>query len=110
MSRGLFDTYLLAKEKDAGITVQGKIEGWNTNKHNLRLDLIICNQPVKIGSRLTSPEVSVDATDALNVDKPRHAHAVSVATIFFIITIHFLYLFITIIKLPCILQQIYLIM
>jgi maltose 6'-phosphate phosphatase len=45
MSRGLYDTYHLAEEKDKGITVKGKIAGWDQNKHDLRIDFILTSQP-----------------------------------------------------------------
>jgi maltose 6'-phosphate phosphatase len=48
MSQGLYDTYHLAKEKDDGVTVKGKIAGWDNNRHDLRLDLILTNQPVTV--------------------------------------------------------------
>ncbi|GKU83532.1 endonuclease/exonuclease/phosphatase family protein [Niallia sp. NCCP-28] len=48
LSRHLYDTYTLAAEKDAGITVKGKIAGWDTNKHDLRIDLIMANKPVPV--------------------------------------------------------------
>ena len=47
MQKGLYDTYGLAIEKDEGTTVQGEIAGWDENKHNLRIDLILCNQVKK---------------------------------------------------------------
>lgn len=47
MQKGLYDTYELAIEKDEGTTVQGEIAGWDENKHNLRIDLILCNQSKK---------------------------------------------------------------
>ena len=34
----------IAKEKDSGTTVQGKIDGWNENEKNLRIDLILSNK------------------------------------------------------------------
>lgn len=40
-------THELAIEKDEGTTVQGEIAGWDENKHNLRIDLILCNQSKK---------------------------------------------------------------
>ncbi|MGI2328392.1 endonuclease/exonuclease/phosphatase family protein [Planococcus sp. YIM B11945] len=46
MNQGLYDTYSLAKEKDEGITVKGKITGWNNNKEDLRIDLILMNPPL----------------------------------------------------------------
>lgn len=48
MSKGLYDTYKLSKDSDAGLTVQGKIDGWDQNKKGMRLDLILVNQPVKV--------------------------------------------------------------
>ncbi|MED4227278.1 endonuclease/exonuclease/phosphatase family protein [Neobacillus cucumis] len=47
LSHGLYDTYHLAKEKDEGTTVKGKIKGWNDNEHDLRIDLILSNKPVE---------------------------------------------------------------
>lgn len=47
-SLGLLDTYDLAKEKDSGITVKGKIAGWEKNKQDLRLDLILTNKPIDV--------------------------------------------------------------
>lgn len=47
-SLGILDTYDLAKEKDSGITVKGKIAGWEKNKQDLRLDLIMTNKPVNV--------------------------------------------------------------
>jgi maltose 6'-phosphate phosphatase len=48
ISRGLYDTYHLAEEKDKGITVKGKIAGWDQNEQDLRIDLILTSQPVRI--------------------------------------------------------------
>ncbi|MDG4657612.1 endonuclease/exonuclease/phosphatase family protein [Ectobacillus antri] len=48
LEKGLYDTFALAKEKDSGITVKGKIAGWDENKADLRLDLILTNKPVAI--------------------------------------------------------------
>lgn len=48
MQHGLYDTYSLAKEKDSGVTVQGKIAGWDQNKQDLRIDLILTNQPCQV--------------------------------------------------------------
>lgn len=47
---GWLDTYQLAEEKDNGITVQGKIDGWEKNSIGLRLDCIFTNKPVKVKS------------------------------------------------------------
>ncbi|MCM3006647.1 endonuclease/exonuclease/phosphatase family protein [Priestia koreensis] len=49
-SQGLHDTYLLASEKDNGITVEGKIAGWDQNKEDLRLDIIFATNPVEVQS------------------------------------------------------------
>ncbi|WP_108668786.1 endonuclease/exonuclease/phosphatase family protein [Peribacillus acanthi] len=48
VKQGLFDTYQLARSKDDGVTVKGKIAGWDHNKQDLRLDLILANQAVKV--------------------------------------------------------------
>ncbi|PEA54835.1 endonuclease [Bacillus pseudomycoides] len=50
MQKGLYDTYQLAERKDEGTTVQGQIAGWDENKQNLRIDLILSNQPVQVTS------------------------------------------------------------
>lgn len=50
MSKGVYDTFQLADEKDSGITVKGKIDGWDKNKEDLRLDVILCNHPVAVRS------------------------------------------------------------
>jgi maltose 6'-phosphate phosphatase len=47
-SKGLYDTYHLAEEKDDGITVKGKIDGWSENKQDLRIDLILTNQLAQV--------------------------------------------------------------
>ncbi|WP_394136755.1 endonuclease/exonuclease/phosphatase family protein [Cytobacillus oceanisediminis] len=44
ISHGLYDTYELADEKDSGVTVKGKIAGWDENKQDLRIDLILSNK------------------------------------------------------------------
>ena len=48
-SKGHYDTYILAEEKDNGVTVKGKIKGWDDNKHDLRIDYVFTNKrlPVK---------------------------------------------------------------
>lgn len=48
MQKGLYDTYELALKKDEGTTVQGKIAGWDENKQNLRIDLILSNKPTTV--------------------------------------------------------------
>ncbi|CEP80112.1 endonuclease/exonuclease/phosphatase family protein [Paraclostridium sordellii] len=45
-----FDTYKLSKVKDEGITVKGKIAGWDDNKLDLRLDLILSNKEIDVES------------------------------------------------------------
>lgn len=46
----LHDTYLLASEKDSGVTVEGKIAGWDDNKQDLRIDLILASCPFNVTS------------------------------------------------------------
>ncbi|CCF13699.1 endonuclease/Exonuclease/phosphatase family protein [Brevibacillus laterosporus GI-9] len=46
--QGWYDTFLLAKVRDEGSTVQGKIAGWDRNQEGLRIDYIWVNQPVSI--------------------------------------------------------------
>lgn len=48
MCSKLFDTYNLSKYKDLGVTVKGKIAGWDKNKEDLRLDLIFINKEVEV--------------------------------------------------------------
>ena len=50
LSKGLVDTYTLAEEKDSGMTVVGKIDGWSNNKKDLRIDLVLANQNIKVKS------------------------------------------------------------
>lgn len=50
LSKGLYDTFNLAKSKDEGVTVCGKIDGWIKNKNNLRLDLILVNKEINVKS------------------------------------------------------------
>ncbi|MDQ0429232.1 maltose 6'-phosphate phosphatase [Planomicrobium stackebrandtii] len=50
IGHGLHDTYELAEHKDEGTTVEGKITGWNDNKEDLRIDLILANCPVNVRS------------------------------------------------------------
>ncbi|WP_026583473.1 endonuclease/exonuclease/phosphatase family protein [Bacillus sp. J33] len=47
ISHGIHDTYNLAEEKDSGVTVKGKIAGWDENKQDLRIDLILTNQTIQ---------------------------------------------------------------
>lgn len=48
MGKGIKDTYTLASVKDCGITVKGKIDGWDSNSNDLRLDLILVNKEVDV--------------------------------------------------------------
>ncbi|WP_050180593.1 endonuclease/exonuclease/phosphatase family protein [Domibacillus robiginosus] len=50
LSAGFQDTYILASQKDEGYTVKGKIDGWDGNKKDLRIDYIFVNQPVLVAS------------------------------------------------------------
>lgn len=50
---GWYDTYLLAKEKDDGITVGKVIDGWRdklSSTNGMRIDQIWCNKEVEIAS------------------------------------------------------------
>lgn len=46
LKQGLKDTFHLSQSKDSGITVKGKIAGWDENKEKLRLDLILCDREI----------------------------------------------------------------
>lgn len=46
IDKGLHDTYELAADKDSGVTIAGSIAGWDDNKHDLRIDLILAGQQV----------------------------------------------------------------
>jgi len=48
IEKGLYDTFSMARGKDKGITVKGKIDGWSSNEQGLRLDLILSNKKVNI--------------------------------------------------------------
>lgn len=48
LEAGFFDTYTLASEKDEGVTVKGRIDGWNGNTDDLRIDYIFVNQPIHV--------------------------------------------------------------
>lgn len=50
---GWYDTYVLAKEKDSGNTVENVIDGWKDKLHSatgMRIDQIWCSKEVKIAS------------------------------------------------------------
>ena len=53
----LLDTYLLASEKDEGITVQGIIDGWRdkagtAGKNGMRIDHVWCSRPNPVSRSL----------------------------------------------------------
>ncbi len=50
VSQGLIDTHHVAQVKDEGMSVEGKIDGWSDNKTDLRIDLVLTNQPVCVKS------------------------------------------------------------
>ncbi|MCD8501510.1 MAG: hypothetical protein LRY71_07320 [Bacillaceae bacterium] len=50
LSKGLYDTYQRAEQKDEGITVCGKIAGWGKNKEGIRIDYVFASQPLKVRS------------------------------------------------------------
>jgi maltose 6'-phosphate phosphatase len=50
LSKGLFDTYDLADQRDDGVTVEGKIAGWDENKVDLRIDLVLATERFKVSS------------------------------------------------------------
>ncbi|MHC1749592.1 MAG: endonuclease/exonuclease/phosphatase family protein [Cellulosilyticaceae bacterium] len=52
VSKGWIDTYQLAEQKDAGVTIQGEISGWENNQKGMRIDLIWTNQPLKVRKSL----------------------------------------------------------
>lgn len=52
IKKGLYDTFYLAKQKDKGITIKGKIDGWALNKNDMRLDLILVNEKINVKSSL----------------------------------------------------------
>ncbi|WP_423408854.1 endonuclease/exonuclease/phosphatase family protein [Heyndrickxia sp. MSNUG] len=47
LDQGLYDTFELAVEKDSGVTIAGNIAGWEENKQDLRIDLILTGQLVE---------------------------------------------------------------
>jgi maltose 6'-phosphate phosphatase len=49
-TKGLTDTYLSAENKDSGVTVKGKIAGWDENKQDLRIDLVLASFPAAVTS------------------------------------------------------------
>lgn len=55
LSDGWYDTYVLARSKDDGYTVLGKIDGWKDKKEfaKKRIDYIFCNKPRVINTSHT---------------------------------------------------------
>ncbi len=48
---GFYDTYLLAAEKDSGITARGSIDGWSESGLNkARIDYILCSEKINVKS------------------------------------------------------------
>lgn len=50
VSKGWYDLYLSAEERDEGATVVKAIAGWEDNKKPLRIDYIFSNKPVSVKS------------------------------------------------------------
>ncbi|MGR3762795.1 endonuclease/exonuclease/phosphatase family protein [Rossellomorea sp. NS-SX7] len=50
LSKGLFDTYDLAGKRDEGVTVEGEIAGWDENKVDLRIDLVLASEKFEVTS------------------------------------------------------------
>ena len=48
LSKGLKDTYNLSTTCDDGITVKGAIAGWEDQRENKRLDLILVNKEINV--------------------------------------------------------------
>ncbi len=48
VSKGVYDTYHLAVKKDNGSTVKGKIQGWDDNQSDLRIDLIFSSELLEV--------------------------------------------------------------
>lgn len=48
IENGIKDTFSIAIEKDSGVTVRGKIAGWNSNENDLRIDLILANKNIDV--------------------------------------------------------------
>ncbi len=52
LSHGFFDTFTLAKNKDSGNTVMGKIDGWNSSEDK-RIDYVFSNKRIDVESSFT---------------------------------------------------------
>ncbi len=50
ITKNYFDTYMLAKDIDNGITVMGEIDGWEESKENKRIDYIFTSKNVEFKS------------------------------------------------------------
>ncbi|MGD6957466.1 endonuclease/exonuclease/phosphatase family protein [Rossellomorea aquimaris] len=50
LSKGLLDTFDEAVERDCGVTVEGKIAGWDENKVDLRIDLVLSSEKLDVRS------------------------------------------------------------
>ena len=48
IAKGMIDTYIMAQEKDSGITVKGTIDGWRECSEDKRLDLILSNKKIEV--------------------------------------------------------------
>ncbi|SHJ16289.1 maltose 6'-phosphate phosphatase [Clostridium cavendishii DSM 21758] len=53
IKNGLYDSYNMAKNKDRGVTLIGEAAGWDENKDELRIDLILVNKELKVKSSYT---------------------------------------------------------
>lgn len=53
IAKGLYDTFTMAKVRDKGTTILGEIAGWEGNKHEMRIDLILSNRELKVESSRT---------------------------------------------------------
>ena len=48
LANGLYDTFVEAQDKDQGITVPGRIAGWDDNAEEKRIDFIFSNQNYQV--------------------------------------------------------------
>ena len=48
ISSGWHDTFLLAKERIGKATIAGKIDGWENNRENIRIDYIFTNSDIEV--------------------------------------------------------------
>ncbi|WP_062321396.1 endonuclease/exonuclease/phosphatase family protein [Halolactibacillus sp. JCM 19043] len=77
MSKGLYDTYTLAHDKDTGMTVPGVIDGWKHASGSKRIDYIFMNQPFSVpvshvifnddNQPIVSDHFGVDVTVSLDI-------------------------------------------